>query len=225
MLYTEPLIIMSKKIKIKKKIIIESLIVFLIAISPFLFKFYDYLPKEENSEFSLLGITVGSNGFDSVSTYVWFMMGKIIPLYLLILWFLTSKDWWYHILIIPIAMYSFQIFEERFANNDVIDSANIMWLLPVCMIVIPFVYFVRVKLYDKYVHGIDLEAIDAELQELKEKPEIKDTSQKTSEPMASEDLLNESIAEELNRKLSTGNIENSLKQLQHRLQNWLHFKF
>ncbi len=216
---------MSKKIKIKKKIIIESSIVFLIAISPFLFKFYDYLPKEENSEFTFLGISIGSNGFDSVSTYVWFMMGKIIPLYLLVLWFLTSKDWWYHILIIPIAMYSFQIFEERFAQDDVIDSENILWLLPVCMVVIPFVYFVRVKLYDKHVHGIDLEAMDAELQELKEKPELKNSSVEKPESKASEELLNESIAEEIDRKLSTTNIENALKQLQHRLQNWLHLKF
>ena len=153
------------------------------------------------------------------------MMGKIIPLYLLVLWFLTSKDWWYHILIIPIAMYSFQIFEERFAQDDVIDSENILWLLPVCMVVIPFVYFVRVKLYDKHVHGIDLEAMDAELQELKEKPELKNSSVEKPESKASEELLNESIAEEIDRKLSTTNIENALKQLQHRLQNWLHLKF
>ena len=223
---------MSKKLKIKKKFIIESSIVFLIALSPFLFKLYDFLPKEEGSEFSFLGITIGSNGFDSVSTYVWFMMGKIIPLYLLMLWFLTSKDWWYHILIIPIAMYSFQIFEERFANNDVIDSANVLWLLPVCMVVIPFVYFVRVKLYDKHVHGIDLEAIDAELKELKENPKVAATVQESTtktdvinDTTNSEDFINESLADEINRKLSTNNIEQVMKKFQHRLQNWLHVKF
>ncbi len=37
------------------------------------------------------------------------------------------------------------------------------------MVVIPFVYFIRVKIYDKYVHGIDLEAMDAELQYYKNK--------------------------------------------------------
>ncbi|WP_239530921.1 hypothetical protein [Muriicola jejuensis] len=37
------------------------------------------------------------------------------------------------------------------------------------MVVIPFVYFIRIKLYDKYVHGIDLEAMEAELQAFKEK--------------------------------------------------------
>ncbi|WP_247656648.1 hypothetical protein [Maribacter sp. MMG018] len=197
----------------------------MIAITPFLFKFYDYLPKEENSEYSILGITIGSNGFDSVSTYVWFMMGKIIPLYLLILWFLTSKDWWYHILIIPIAMYSFQIFEEWFSsdsNHVVVDSKNILWLLPVCMVVIPFVYFIRVKLYDKYVHGIDLEAIEQELNQLKT-----DTSEnKEEEALKKNDGFEnqEPLLKERTLKLSTNKIEQILKQLQTRLQSLLHIR-
>ncbi|MFX0557070.1 hypothetical protein ACOCEA_09730 [Maribacter sp. CXY002] len=214
---------MSKNVKIKKKIIIESLIVFLIAIAPFLFKFYDYLPKEENASFNFLGITIGSNGFASVSTYVWFMMGKIIPLYLMVLWFLTSKDWWYHILIIPIAMYAFQIFEEWFVYDEVIDSANILWVLPICMVIIPFVYFIRIKLYDKYVHGIDLEAMEEELQELNSKKEIRESSGLTNGDNNETEF--ESLSEEINRKLSTNNIENSLKQWQYKIQNWLHLKF
>ena len=44
-----------------------------------------------------------------------------------------------------------------------------MWILPVCMVVIPFVYFIRLKLFDKYVHGIDLEAMNAELEYYKNK--------------------------------------------------------
>ncbi|PCJ94196.1 MAG: hypothetical protein COA50_13685 [Flavobacteriaceae bacterium] len=163
----------EKKRKVKKKIIIESLVVFFIAVSPFLFKFYDYLPKEEGSSFSILGITIGSNGFHSVSTYIWFMMSKIIPLYLLTLWFLTSKDWWYHIILIPITMYAFQLFEEFFDSDQNIDSENILWILPICMAIIPFVYFIRVKLYDKHVHGIDLDAMDAELKELKERDRLR----------------------------------------------------
>ncbi len=54
-----------------------------------------------------------------------------------------------------------------------VDTENVMWLLPICMVIIPFVYFVRVKLYDKYVHGIDLEAMDAELKLYKEKEKKK----------------------------------------------------
>jgi hypothetical protein len=34
---------------------------------------------------------------------------------------------------------------------------------------IPFVYFLRLKLFDKYVHGIDMEALAAELDYYKNK--------------------------------------------------------
>lgn len=66
-------------------------------------------------------------------------------------------------------MYAFQLFEVIISPDLNIDTKNVLWLLPVCMVVIPFVYFIRVKIYDKYVHGIDLEAMDAELQYYKNK--------------------------------------------------------
>ncbi|AZQ58212.1 hypothetical protein EJ994_05070 [Maribacter sp. MJ134] len=214
-----------KKKLVKKKIFIESLVVLCIAISPFLYKLYEYLPVNADGSVSLLWFEISNNGFEDASFYIWFLTSKIVPLYLLVVWFLTSRDWWYHIIIIPIAMYAFQLFEVIFDSDNHIDTENIFWLLPICMVVIPLVYFFRLKLYDKYVHGIDLEAMDAELQELKEKPELKNSSVEKPESKASEELLNESIAEEIDRKLSTTNIENALKQLQHRLQNWLHLKF
>lgn len=66
-------------------------------------------------------------------------------------------------------MYAFQLFEVIISPDLNIDTKNVLWLLPICMVVIPFVYFIRVKIYDKYVHGIDLEAMDAELQYYKNK--------------------------------------------------------
>lgn len=104
-----------------------------------------------------------------MNAFAWFFVSKFIPLYLLIIWFFTCKHWWYHILLIPICMYAFQLFEVIISPDLNIDTKNVLWLLPVCMVVIPFVYFIRVKIYDKYVHGIDLEAMDAELQYYKNK--------------------------------------------------------
>ena len=205
----------------KRKMVLETIIVFFIAITPFLFKIYDYLPDDNpDSTVSFLGITIGSNGFNNVSAYIWFLTGKIIPLVLLIFWFFTSKDWWYHILLIPILMYAFQIFEVLYSEDDVIDSENIWWLLPVCMVVIPFVYLIRIKLYDKYVHGIDLEAMEAELNSLKEKANYTPT---TDEEL--EKLKNNTLWEYVNRKLSTRRLEAWFQKFQHDLKNWLHLKF
>ena len=154
----------NKGKKAKHRFVIESVIIFFIIITPFLFKSHEYLPTDPEATISILGFEIGRNGFNDVNTYVWFMLGKIIPLYLLLIWFLTNKHWWYHILLIPICMYAFQIFEVLYSKDQYIDTENVLWILPICMIVIPFVYFIRIRLYDKHVHGIDLEAMDAELQ-------------------------------------------------------------
>ncbi|MGB5369951.1 MAG: hypothetical protein WBN18_05930, partial [Flavobacteriaceae bacterium] len=106
----------DKKRGIKNRMVFDSFAVFFIAVTPFLYKIYDYLPKNDpNATISLFGLDIGSNGFEDVSTYVWFLSVKIIPFLLLIIWFFTSRDWWYHILLIPIAMFAFQLFEAFYS--------------------------------------------------------------------------------------------------------------
>ena len=124
-------------------------------------------------------------------------------------------------------MYAFQIFEEVYSDDYFIDSKNILWLLPICMVIIPFVYFIRIKLYDKYVHGIDLEAMEAELEEIKKENESHGFSSTPSNKKSElgEELKPKSISEEIDRKLSTNNIEQGLKIFQDKLQNWFNFKF
>jgi hypothetical protein len=155
--------------KTRHRFFIETIGLILIVLTPFIFKIHDYLPRDPQETISFLGITFDKNGFVDLRTYAWFLLNKLIPLYLLIIWFLTCKHWWYHIILIPLCMYAFQLFEVIYDEDDVVDTENILWLLPVCMIVITFVYFIRIKLYDKYVHGIDLEAMEAELQSIKQK--------------------------------------------------------
>ncbi|TVZ14168.1 hypothetical protein [Maribacter sp. MAR_2009_72] len=216
----------TNKKKAKKKIFLESLLVFFIAISPFLYKTYDYLPYDSNGEVSILGLTLDGNGFSDASTYLWFLTSKVVPLYLFIFWFLTSRDWWYHIIIIPIAMYAFQLFEVIYDSDNYVDTENIWWLIPICMITIPFVYFIRIKLYDKHVHGIDLEAMDAELEELKMKGiQAEDQNTSVDNTVEKEDESTMSLADKVNTKLSTNSIETFLKGIQDRLQGWLNFKF
>jgi hypothetical protein len=111
-----------------------------------------------------------------------------------------------------------------FDSDDNIDTENIWWLIPICMIVVPFVYFIRIKLYDKYVHGIDLEAMEAELESLKQKQGYKKPIQ--------QDILEDNggendaaYADLLNTQLPSNRSETWYRQLQHLLQNWLHLKF
>lgn len=218
--------------RIKKKIFIESIFVFFIALSPFLYKIYDYLPEDPEASISFFGLVIDNNGFRDVSMYIWFLMSKIIPLYLMIFWFMTAKNWWYHIILIPIAMYAFQVFEVLFDSDDFVDTENIWWLLPICMVIIPVVYFIRIKLYDKYVHGIDLEAMDAELKILKktgpkDSHVVKqhDDGQEVTDSIEEPKVGYQSFSEYLNATFSTNNIERKFKNFQNNLKGWLHLKF
>ncbi|PCE63966.1 hypothetical protein [Sediminicola luteus] len=156
----------KKAIK-SRSIWIGSIVAVLIAISPYLFYTYQYFPNTPTYDTFLFSIE--STYYESVNTMMWMLMGKLIPLILLILWFFTCKHWWYHIILIPVAMYAFQIFSLIESDIKNIDEIEIYWLIPIMMFITPFVYFIRVKLFDKHVLGIDLDAMDQELKELKAK--------------------------------------------------------
>jgi len=207
----------------RKRFFIETFAVFFIIISPFIFKSHQYLSGDPEATLSFLGMSFDRNGFADLNTYGWFLLGKMVPFYLFVIWFFTCKHWWYHTILIPAMMYAFQIFEVIYSEDNIVDTENIWWLLPVCMVVIPFVYLIRIKLYDKHVHGIDLEAMEAELHALKQK-QSKD--QKIIE--YEERPLNveyRSLSEWLNQKLSTGNLEFMFRQFQNMLRNWMHLNF
>ncbi len=208
--------------KARKKLIADTVMIIFIIISPFIFKLHEYVSSTEGETISFFGLEIDSHGFLNLRVFVWFLLGKLVPLYLLIIWFFTCKHWWYHIILIPIMMYAFQIFEGVYDDDKYIDTENILWLLPICMVIIPFVYFIRIKLYDKYVHGIDLEAMEEELQELRAKKEIRESGNSIDEDNFIEEP--ESLSDEIDRKLSTRRLESGLKEFQHKIENWLHIK-
>ncbi len=216
----------SKRGKARKKIFIETFLAFFIVISPFIFKMHEYVSSDPDATLNFFGYTIDKNGFPNINVYIWFLLGKIVPLYLLLIWFFTCKHWWYHIIIIPVLMYAFQIFEGVISEDNYIDTDNIFWLLPFCMIVVPFVYFIRIRLYDKHVHGIDLEAMEVELNALKEKrSKIKVRKKKDLEQQSPVTVEYRSLSEWLDAKLSTNNLEQIFKQFQSQIKNWTHLKF
>ncbi|WP_149275902.1 hypothetical protein [Pareuzebyella sediminis] len=213
------------KRKIRTRFIVESIALFLIIISPFIFKLHEYFPRDPEATIQFLGIEIDSNGFFDLNTYAWFLLGKMVPLLLLFIWFLTCKHWWYHVILIPLLMYAFQIFEVFYNNDKFVDTKNLLWLLPVCMVVIPFVYFIRIKLYDKYVHGIDLEAMEAELNALKEKQaaaNLKSSTGKLNDAEVETDSYLQ--IEKVDRKLSNENLESIFRQFQHQVSSWLNIR-
>lgn len=138
-----------------------SVIAVLIAIAPYIFYLYESFPTDSNiweTSFFTFQSRI------DLYTSAWLFFGKFVPLYLFILWFFTCKHWWYHVLLIPISMYIFQLFSAL--NDDIryVDEFEIYYIIPVMMIIIPMVYLIRLKLFDRFVHGIDLRKIDEELE-------------------------------------------------------------
>ncbi|WP_420601288.1 hypothetical protein [Flagellimonas sp.] len=168
---------MKAKLKIRKRLVIEGLITLFIAVSPILFYSYKYSPNETKTLDFLL-FEIDSNGFDDARTFYWYFLSKFVPLALLIVWFVTNKQWWYHAILIPIAMYSFQLYSVITYESGNVDENEIFYVVAVTMVVVPIVYFIRVKLVDKHVHGIDLDAMDTELRILKEKEELRKEREK-----------------------------------------------
>ncbi|WP_224482746.1 hypothetical protein [Robertkochia aurantiaca] len=150
-----------------KSLWLGSIVALLIALSPYLFYAYESFPNSKTWETPFFSITSNYNG--SVLVFMWVFLGKFVPLYLLIIWFVTCKHWWYHVLLIPIAMYIFQTISVINEDIDYVDEVELYYIIPIMMVVIPIVYFIRIKLFDKVVHGIDLKKIERELEEYEEK--------------------------------------------------------
>ncbi|WP_241479992.1 hypothetical protein [Kordia jejudonensis] len=156
-----------KKRKATKSLLTGSIIALLLVISPYLFYLYEGVPDEKIWKTPFF--TYNSNYFESAQLAIWHITNKLAPLLLLILWFLTCRNWWYHAILIPIALLSFQLFSLLNDDTEYFDAFEIYYIIPIMMIITPIVYLIRIKLFDKLIHGIDLKKIEAELEEYERK--------------------------------------------------------
>ncbi|MDC7998263.1 hypothetical protein [Gilvibacter sediminis] len=145
----------------KKSLYVGGILVILIAIVPFIFYSYRNFPDDtqvwETSFFTLE--TTFSNWFN----YAWYLVGKIVPLYLLLLWFFTCKHWWHWIILVPIAMYSFQLWSLIWeSSGKPIDELELVYIIPLMAVIVPAVYLVRAKLFNS-IRGNDLQSFEEEL--------------------------------------------------------------
>ncbi len=168
---------MNDKKKISKRLIIEGMISLFIALTPILFYSYKYTP-EDTDVLNFYLFEISANDFPDAKTAYWYYLIKFVPLVLLIIWFITAKQWWYHAILIPISMYSFQLYTVIAYETGNVDENEIFYIIAVTMVIVPIVYFIRIKLVDKHIHGIDLKAMDEELQILKAKEELRKEREK-----------------------------------------------
>ncbi len=132
----------------------------LIAITPFIFYFYESVP--DTKVWNTFLFTYNSGFYESAQISIWILMMKAVPLYLLIIWFFTCRDWWYHALLVPIIMYLFQVIGAINSDMEFIDEFGILYMLPVMAVIIPSIYLIRAKMFNR------INEADKSLQELED---------------------------------------------------------
>lgn len=137
----------DKKKLNSKKIIIGSLVGVFIAATPFLFYSYTFIPEEKFWNAYLF--TYNSGFYENARIGVWFIMIKLLPLILLLVWFFTCRHWWYHAILVPISMFFYQLIGA--INDDLrfIDNFDLLYMVPIMAIIIPSIYLIRAKMFEK----------------------------------------------------------------------------
>ncbi|UJH91539.1 hypothetical protein LZ575_02050 [Antarcticibacterium sp. 1MA-6-2] len=94
---------------------------------------------------------------------MWTYLGKITPLMLLLIWFFTCKHWWYHAILVPVTMYSYQIistvYDDVYAVVDPMDTNQLIYLAPFFILILIILYTVRTQIFDR-IYGIDLSELN-----------------------------------------------------------------
>jgi len=130
-----------------KSLVVGSLIATLIAITPYLFYLYESVPAEEVWDTFLF--TYNSGGFHDANVAMWLLTGKLIPIFLLFIWFFTCRHWWFHVLLVPISMYAYQIFGTLNDDLSYVDQFQLMYLVPIMAIIIPSIYLIRARIFNR----------------------------------------------------------------------------
>ena len=137
----------TRNSKLTRRAIVGSIIATIIASTPLLFSLHENVPDTLVWD-TFLG-TYESGLWESAQYAMWVYTGKLLPLILLLIWFFTCRHWWYHVLLVPIVMYAFQIITSYNAELLRTDENQILVLLPVLVIVVPSIYLIRAKMFDK----------------------------------------------------------------------------
>lgn len=148
-----------------KKIFIGSIVATIVAATPFLFYLYEFVPDTQVWE-TIFG-TYRSTQYESANVAMWVLAMKVIPLLLSLIWFFTCKHWWYHALLVPITMFTFQCVVALNFDIQYSDVNDMVWLLPIMAIVFPSIYLIRAKMFNQVNNA------DKTMEELEEEFMIK----------------------------------------------------
>lgn len=137
-----------------KNILIKDLIIACIIIAlPFLFYLYRLAPHTKMWETSWF--TFNSGKYDSVKFYFWIINTKLLIILILILWFMTCRNWWRYSILILITIELFKFHSIFNDNLNYLDEVEFIHSIPITLPIIIFLIYLTKKL-NFYSLSLDL---------------------------------------------------------------------
>jgi hypothetical protein len=138
----------------KTSLLIGSILILLIICSPYLLYVNKIISPDIKNLDTIFGVIKGGY-YGSVQVYIYWFFTKFVPLFLLTIIFLVNKDWWGNALIVPIAVYLFQLLSIVNDSVEYVDEIEFIYTLPILVIVVVLLFFIRSKL-SIYIEALDL---------------------------------------------------------------------
>lgn len=127
---------------------------------------YKLVPTEKVWETGFFTLT--TRGYPSVRLFVYFLLDRFIPLVLFIIVFFIVRPGWNHPFVVVIFLYLHRLLAVVSNSSQVMDEYEYIYTLPVALIVIGILYYMRHKLKNR-INIVDLkEQLDDEIQKLKD---------------------------------------------------------
>ncbi len=80
---------------------------------------------------------------------------KFVPLFLLSLLYITNKNWWSNVILVPIATYVFQLISIVSSSESSFDEIEFIYIFPITIIILTPIYFIKKNL-EIYLKALDL---------------------------------------------------------------------
>jgi len=138
----------------RNSLLVGSLIILIIIFSPYLLYIYQSFEPSVTGIETIFG-TIEGGLYESIQLLFYYFFAKLVPIILLIVWFVTCKHWWVHALIIPISVYFFQLIGVIRDSFEGVDESEFIYSVPITVIVFVILYFIRSKMAI-YITAVDL---------------------------------------------------------------------
>lgn len=142
------------KKKRKASLLIGSIIILLIVAAPYLLYISEGIPEDAIELNTFFGV-IRSGHYLSVQHFIYFICAKFVPLFLLTIVFVTNKNWWAPALLVPIAVYLFQLISVLNDSAEYFDEIEFIYTLPILVPVVVGLFFIRHKI-SIYIQATDL---------------------------------------------------------------------